>query len=102
VGEDGFKHDADLLSRCQAKSAHISQSRPYSGLDLSHFQGKILQKRLSCSLCKKRDYPRVDCWWARMVSSTTRISFLESAEMLREFILPPVPAKRKGKHVNTF
>ena len=28
--------------RCRANSAHIRQSRPDSGLDLSHFQGKVL------------------------------------------------------------
>ena len=39
-----------------AHSAHTSQSKPDSGLSLSHFQYESLQNLLSCSLfTRKRD-----------------------------------------------
>ena len=36
--------------RCRANLEHISQSRPESGLGLSHFQYESLENHLRCSL----------------------------------------------------
>ena len=43
-----------LAGRCRANMAHIRQSRPDSGLDLSHFQFECLEHFFSCSLLARQ------------------------------------------------
>ena len=48
-----------FMGRCLVTMAPVRQSKTYSGHSLSHFPGKRLEKRSSCSLLAQQRYLRL-------------------------------------------
>jgi len=83
---------------CRVNSAHISQSRPEFGLDLSHFQAKLL----SCSLLARQRETATRCFKEgsqTCVSLNSRLESNKEAEESNRFpseMLAEPPCPRTG------